>query len=344
MTKKENKKATIYEVAKQADVSTATVSRVLNDSPNVADKTKEKILEVIDELGFSPQLTAQKLAAGKVQTLAVVVPSFTTPYFNEVLKGIKDKLTGTELEMILYNTGSQHKEERMERFFDRGMADAVIILSINLRDKVHRQLQATKTPTVLLNTTHPDYSYFELNDYHGGFLVGEHLAGQGFKSIGMISTALESKTTNERRRGFIDALEKYDVPVNEDYFVKGDSTKHDGFTEEVGFEAIHKMLNHGNFPEAIFCMNDTQAVGAIYALSQVGMNVPEDIAIMGYDNIKMSKYLDLTTIDQKMYSIGTGAIDCLTDMINHPERDTLHQKKFDPILVERGSTTRKGKD
>jgi LacI family transcriptional regulator len=129
-----DKRATIYEVSDQAGVSTATVSRVLNDSPNVSDKTKEKVLEVIDELNFSPQLTAQKLATRKPLLLAVVVPTFTTPYFNEVLKGIKDEIGNIDLDMIMYNTGSQNREERLERFFKRGMAMPLsFFLSISKR-------------------------------------------------------------------------------------------------------------------------------------------------------------------------------------------------------------------
>jgi LacI family transcriptional regulator len=332
-----DKRATIYEVADQAGVSTATVSRVLNDSPNVSDKTKKKVLEVIDELDFSPQLTAQKLATSKPLLLAVVVPSFTTPYYNEVLKGIKDEIGSIDLDMILYNTGSQNREERLERFFNRGMADAFIILSINIEEKIHRQLQATKTPVVLINTTHTAYNYYDINEYRGGQLAGRHLAQQGFDTIGMISSYRDTPHSSERKRGFIDALEQEGITINEDYFVKGESTKHLGFTEESGFEAVQKFEELGSFPEAIFCMSDTQAIGAIYALSKLGMQVPDDIAVMGYDNIKLSKYLDLTTVDQKMHTLGVDATRRLATLLEHYD-EPLHKTTIDPILVDRGST------
>jgi LacI family transcriptional regulator len=338
-----HKRATIYEVARVAGVSTATVSRVLNDSPNVAKKTKENVLKVIDKMAFSPQLTAQKLAGGSPQTLGVVVPSFTTPYFNEVLKGIKDGLMGTDLDLMLYNTGSENKEERMQLFFNHGMADAVIIVSINLTEKAHQHLQSTGTPTVLINSSRPDYSYYELNDYEGSYLAGEHLAQQGFKEIGMISSPTDSQMAKDRRRGFMDALEANHIPINENYFVKGDTTKHGGLTEETGFEAVQKLSEAGKYPEAIFCTDDTQAIGAIYGLSQAGLNVPDDIAIMGYDNIKMSKFLDLTTIDQKMYSVGTGSIECLLEQFNRPKERSMRQIQIEPELVVRGSTKRKKK-
>lgn len=335
-----NKKVTIYEVAKKAEVAISTVSRVLNGSENVSDKTKEKVDLAIQELNFRPQVSARKLASKEPQMLAIAVPSFTTPYFNEVLKGVKDEIKKMDLDIILYNTGSKDPEEGVQNFFDRGTADAVILLSINVRDKVHQLIQATQTPAVLVNSSHSAYNYFMLNDYQGGYLAGEHLVKQGFEKLGMITSIVDSHTSKERVRGFKDALKNYKMEINNDFFMSGDTTKHGGFTEEAGFEAIYKFDKQGAFPEAIFCSNDTQAVGAIYALSKLGINVPDDIAIMGYDNIKLSKYLDLTTIDQKMYTIGVQATKRLAEIIEKPD-DELYQTTINPVLVQRGSTKNK---
>ncbi|WP_020403057.1 LacI family DNA-binding transcriptional regulator [Gracilimonas tropica] len=332
-----NKKVTIYEVAKQAEVAISTVSRVLNGSENVSEKTKEKVQKAIKELNFRPQVSARKLASKEPQMLAIAVPSFTTPYFNEVLKGVKDEIKKMDLDIIMYNTGSKDPEEGVQNFFDRGTADAVILLSINVSDRVHELMQATQTPAVLVNSSHPSYNYFMLNDYQGGYLAGEHLVKQGFENLGMITTIVESQSSKERMRGFKDALKNYKMKIDEELFMSGDTTKHGGFTEEAGFEAIYKYEKLGRFPDAIFCSNDTQAVGAIYALSKLGMRVPNDIAIMGYDNIKLSKYLDLTTVDQKMYTIGVQATKRLAEVIEKPS-DELYQTTINPVLVQRGST------
>lgn len=332
-----SKKVTIYEVAKQAGVAISTVSRVLNGSENVSKATKEKVDKAIKELHFRPQVSARKLASKEPQMLAIAVPSFTTPYFNEVLKGVKDEIKKMDLDIIMYNTGSKDPEEGVQNFFDRGTADAVILLSIDVSDTVHELIQATQTPAVLVNSSHPSYNYFMLNDYQGGYLAGEHLVRQGFESLGMITSIVESRTSKERIRGFKDALKNYKMKIDNDLFMSGDTTKHGGFTEEAGFEAIYKFEKLGKFPDAIFCSNDTQAVGAIYALSKLGMDVPEDIAIMGYDNIKLSKYLELTTIDQKMYTIGVQATKRLAEIIEKPD-DELYQTTINPVLVERGST------
>lgn len=331
-------KATIYEVAKQVGVSTATVSRVLNDSPRVSEETKRRVMEVIDELNFTPQLTARKLATGEPQMMAVVVPSFTTPYYNEVLKGIKDEIAHIDLDMMMYNTGSKNPEERMKLFFDRGMADAVIILSIDLPDEIHKQLKANGIPTVLVNTKHEDYNYYHVDDYKGSYLAGTYLAEQGFQDIGLISSAFESKSSAERNRGFKDALKEHNIAISDEYIAKGESEKHAGFSEEAGYEAIEEMKERGNFPEAIFCLNDTLAIGAMYALSRLRKNVPGDIAVMGYDNIKLSKYYDLTTVDQQMYTTGTKALRQLARIVRGETE--LHQEDVEPKLVERGSTRR----
>lgn len=332
-----NKKVTIYEVARKAGVAISTVSRVLNGSQNVSAETKIKVDAAIKELNFRPQVSARKLASKEPQMLAIAVPSFTTPFFNEVLKGVKDEIKKMDLDIILYNTGSKNPEEAVHNFFDRGTADALIILSIDITDKIHDVLQSTQTPVVLVNSSHESYNYFMLNDYQGGYMSGEHLVKKGFERIGMISTATKNRSSIERERGFKDALKNYKMKVDTDLFISGDSEKHGGFTEEAGFEAINKYNEMGKFPDAIFCANDTQALGAIHAINKLGMSVPKDIALMGYDNIKFSKYMDLTTVDQKMYTTGVQATSRLAEIIRNPDSE-LYQTTINPVLIERGST------
>ena len=332
-----NKKVTIYDVAKRADVAISTVSRVLNGSLNVSDKTKERVQEAIKALNFRPQVNARKLASKEAQMLAVAVPSFTTPFFNEVLKGVKDELKKTDLDIILYNTGSKDPEEAVTNFFDRGSADAVILISIDVSDTAHMHLQSSGIPTVLVNSQHQDYNYFMVNDYQGGFMAGEHLISSGYERIGMISTPVKTRTSIERENGFKNAFKKLKQSPKKEYFITGDTSKHAGFTEEAGFEAINKYSQMSEFPDAIFCLNDSMALGALHSISRLGLRVPDDVAIMGYDNIKLSKYLDLTTIDQQMHTIGTQAISRLLAIIKSKETQ-LFQTMINPILIPRGST------
>jgi len=333
------KKITIYQVAQRAGVAISTVSRVLNNSPNVSQSTKDKVEEAIKELNFRPQVSARKLASRKPQMLAIAVPSFTTPYYTEVLKGVKDEIDDLDLDIVIYNTGSKNPEEGIENFFNRGTADTVITISIDITDEVHHRLQSSEIPIVLIGSNHPMYNYFDLNNQKGGFLAGEHLVKQGFKSFGMILPAKNTKSSLLRYNGFIDALKEFKMPINEKFFVRGESKKHAGFTEEAGFEAIYEYDKMGEYPDAIFCSNDTQAIGAYHAISKLGLKIPDDIAIMGFDNIKFTKYLDLTTIDQKMYSVGVDATKRLAQIIRNNDQSKV-QKTIDPVLIPRGSTKR----
>lgn len=335
--KPKQKKITIYQVAQRAGVAISTVSRVLNNSPNVSEKTKEKVNKAISELNFRPQVSARKLASREPQMLAIAVPSFTTPYYNEVLKGVKDQIKEMDLDIVIYNTGSKNPKEGIENFFDRGTADTVITISIDIDEDVHKQLQASQVPIILIGSSHPEYDYFELNNRKGGFMAGEHLIKQGYKNLGMILPAVDTRAGEFRKEGFLDALREFKMPVREDLFVKGTSTKHAGFTEEAGFEAIYEYDKRDEFPDAIFCSNDTQAIGAYHALSQLGMKIPDDIGLMGYDNIKFTRYLDLTTIDQRMYTVGVEATKRLAEIIKHPTVEKV-QEIIDPFLVARNST------
>lgn len=335
--KSKNKKITIYQVASRAGVAISTVSRVINNSPNVSQKTKDKVNEAIKTLNFRPQVSARKLASREPQMLAIAVPSFTTPYYTEVLKGVKDEIQEMDLDIVIYNTGSKNPTEGIENFFDRGTADAVITISIEITENVHHQLQSSEIPIILIGSSHPDYNYFELNNRKGGFLAGEHLIKQGYQRLGMIKPVLKTKPSTERELGFREALKEFKMPIHEKLFVTGQSEKHAGFTEEAGFEAIYEYDKLGEFPDAIFCANDTQAIGAFHALSKLGMRIPEDIGIMGYDNIKFTKYLDLTTIDQKMYSVGVMGTKRLAEIIKRGPGEKV-QKIIDPILLARNST------
>lgn len=332
-----HKKITIYQVAERAGVAISTVSRVLNDSPNVSEQTKRKVKEAITDLNFRPQVSARNLASRKPQMLAIAVPSFTTPFFNEVLKGVKDEIREMDLDIIIYNTGSKNPEEAVENFFDRGTADALIAISININERIHEQIEGSGIPTVLVGSSHPEYNYYELNDFNGGFIAADHLIKQGFQKLSIILPAMDTKASEERRRGFVEAMREYNIPVEDRFFVRGDSTKHAGFTEEAGFEAVQRMKQLGEFPEAIFCMNDTQAIGAFHGLNQLGLKIPDDIALMGYDNIKFTRYLDLTTVDQQMHKVGMMATKKLAELIKNPDIG-LEQTKIQPVLVKRNST------
>lgn len=333
------KKITIYDVAKRAGVAISTVSRVLNQSPYVSDETKTRVDAAIRDLEFYPQANARKLAKREPQIISVAVPTFTTPFFNEVLKGVKDEIKSMDLDFIIYNTGSDNPEKHFEQFLEKGIPDALIIFSIEITDFIHRRIKDLPIPVILVGADHPDYDYIHWDNYRGGFLAAEHLIKQGFKKIGMIRPHTISKISDLRERGFRDALREYGIPMDEDCLVSGITRKHAGFSEEAGHEAIQILKHRNKIPEALFCSNDAQALGAMYALKELGLRVPEDVAIMGYDNIKIARYLELTTIDQKMYQVGRQAIQRIATLFQNPDAEPL-KDKVTPELIVRKSTSR----
>ncbi|MDG5767185.1 LacI family DNA-binding transcriptional regulator [Balneolales bacterium ANBcel1] len=333
------KKQTIYDVARAANVAISTVSRVLNGSPYVSKATKDRVQKAIEELDFRPQVNARKLARREPQVIAVALPTFTTPFFNEVLKGIKDQLKHTDLDFIIYNTGSENSEQSFKTFLDRGIPDALLIFSINIEDSIAKRLNTAEIPVVLVGSRHSDFNYIYWNNYKGGYMAGEHLIREGYKKIGMVRSHSKSPVADSREKGFREVLLEHNLPLDENFFVKGITRKHSGYSEEAGYESVQIMEDRGGLPEAIFCTNDAQAIGVMHALRERSMRIPEDVAVMGYDNIKMAKYVGLSTIDQKMYDVGIQSINRLIDMIKKKD-NSIKQSEIDPELVIRQSTRR----
>lgn len=334
-----HKKITIYDVARRAGVAISTVSRVLNESPYVSDQTRKKVEKAISDLEFYPQVNARKLASKQPQIIAVAVPTFTTPFYNEMLKGLKDEIQSLDLDFIIFNTGSSQPTENLRGFLDRGTPDALIIFSIALDEPLLRRLHKIHVPVILVDLDYPDFDSIRWNNYMGGRLAGEHLIRCGYRKIGMIRSQRNVHITQAREEGFITMLEEHGITVDERYVASGISTKHAGFSEEAGYEAAQILYERGPLPEAIYCSNDTQAIGAMCAFRELGINVPDDVGLMGYDNIKTAKYIGLTTIDQKMTQVGSMAVKRMAELIYSKEKNPAHvQTLIEPELIVREST------
>ncbi|MEX1123104.1 MAG: LacI family DNA-binding transcriptional regulator, partial [Balneolales bacterium] len=319
------------------NVAISTVSRVLNDSPYVSTETKNRVKKAIDELHFRPQVSARNLARRTPHIIAVATPAFTTPFFNEVLKGVKDEIRDTELDFIIYNTGSDDPEGNLKNFLDRGVPDALIIFSIEIDDEIHDRLKDLPIPVVLVGSNHAEYNNFWWDNYKGGSMAAEHLVNQGFKNIGMIRKITQTSISDHRERGFRETLIKLGQPLQDEFLVSGITKKHKGYSEEAGYEAIKILKERNNMPDAIFCANDAQAIGALHALNELDIHVPNDVAVMGYDNIKISHFLNLTTINQKMYDIGIRATKRMEELIKNPGQK-IQQYVIEPELIVRKST------
>ncbi|WP_440999022.1 LacI family DNA-binding transcriptional regulator [Fodinibius sp. SL11] len=328
--------STIYDIAKKAGVSIATVSRVVNNSEGIADKTREKVLKVADELGYYPQAYAQGLARKKKNIIMVVVPVLSNYFFMEVLAGIQDEISKYNYDLNIFNvqsTGEDNMFSQVENIIKRQWADGYLFISTHLRDTELEKLQNYDMPITLIDESYPGMDSVSVDNEKGIEKAMHYFLENGMTRIAIISAMKTSKPGRQRIEGYKKALKEAGVSVEEDLIVSGDSMYRDGFSEQNGYEAMKKLLELPNPPQACFCTSDIQAVGAMKAMEEKGMQIP----IIGYDDITISNYIGLSTIRQPMYDMGSLATKKLMDRMKNREVEPEH-KVFAPELILRSST------
>lgn len=303
----EREKRTIYDVASEAGVAISTVSRVLNGSTEVSEATRRRVEAAIEKLQFRPQRTARTLAQKQTHSLAVAMPSFTSLFYVELLKGVKDELRDHDTDLLLCNLGSTAPYQTLYRFLNRGAVDALLLTSLPVDEQLERELLKLHAPVVLIGTRNEHFDAFAWDDVRGAEAATRHLIACGHRRIGMITAHPWSYSTDGRIQGYRRALEAGGLAFDPALVVAGETTKHAGFSEEAGFEGMQKLLALPERPTAVFVTSDVKAFGAWSAVREAGLRVPDDIALVGYDNLKLSRYLGLTTVDQRMYDVGRRA-------------------------------------
>lgn len=310
-------KVTIYDVADRAGVAISTVSRVLNDSHEVSDETKAKVEAAIKALQFRPDRTAKMLAQRQTGWLTVAVPSSTSQVYNELLKGIKDCLRKYDIDMLLCNMGSSAPKKTLLRFLDRGAVDALLLASLPTDPELTVELKALHAPVVLVGTQSAEFDSIVWDNQAGGVAAVQHLIDSGHTRIGMITPHTMDSELSDRQvatdlyNGYKIALERAGLPFDPALVQSGRTTKHAGFSEEAGFEAMQTLLDEDPGLSAVFASSDVQALGAWKALREAGRSVPEDVALVGYNNIKVSEYIGLSSVDQELLKYGYTATEML---------------------------------
>jgi len=330
-------KRTIYDVASEAGVAISTVSRVLNGSSEVSAATRTRVEEAIEKLQFRPQRTARTLAQKQTHSLAVAMPSFTSLFYVEVLKGIKDELRDHDTDLLLCNLGSTAPYQTLYRFLNRGAVDALILTSLPVDEQLERELLKLHAPVVLLGTRNEHFDAFAWDDLRGAEVATRHLVERGHTSIGMITAHPWSYSTDGRIQGYRRGLEAGGLAFDPSLIVTGETTKHAGFSEEAGYEGMQKLLQREVPPTAVFVTSDVKAFGAWSAARNAGIRVPEDVALIGYDNLKLSRYLGLSTMDQRMYDVGRRATARLVERMREGTGNPI-QEEITPALIARRSS------
>lgn len=303
-------KITIYDVADRAGVAISTVSRVLNGSPEVSPETRRRVQAAIEALEFRPDRTAKSLAQRETNSIAVAVPSSTSQFYNELLKGVKDCLREHDIDLLLCNLGSGAPRQTLWRFLTRGAVDALMLASLPVDERLTHELRMLHAPVVLIGAESPVFDCFHWDDESGAHAAAAHLIENGHRRIGLItanvwdSKLADTQANTHRVAGYRRALEEAGIEFDADLVQSGRTLKHAGFSEEAGYEAMQKLLAIDSTISAVFAMSDVQAIGAWKALRETGRSIPGEFAIVGYDDIKISRYVGLTSVDQQMQQIG----------------------------------------
>lgn len=333
-----NSSTTIHDVAERAGVSPATVSRVVNETGETADATRKRVLEAVEELRYRPSRTAKSLSEGSTQTIAVAVPTFTTPFHNELLKGVRARLKEFNTDLLLCDLEWADPEASLLDFLDRGAMDGLLAVGLSMTETVANEVEKLGGPTILIGTRWQNFDSFYWDETTGAQMATEHLIEQGHTRIGMLTTHRESPIRSARVRGYKDALSAADIQPQDGWIAEGNTEKHAGFSEESGYEAMEALLERDDSITAVFATSDVQAIGAWQALRQRGLNVPDDVAIVGYDDIKVSRFIGLTSVAQNMHDIGERATDLLMRRLQKTGPVEILSEIVTPELVVRDSS------
>lgn len=310
---------TIYDVAREANVSMATVSRVVNGNPNVKPTTRKKVLTTIERLGYRPNAVARGLASKKTTTVGAIIPDISNIFFSELARGIEDIATMYKYNMILSNSDSnKDKELQLINTMLEKQVDGILFMGGNITDEHIQQFKTSSAPVVLAATYDstgviPSVNIdYELAAYEA---TKELISSNNNKQPALVASTRDTMVNNLKYEGYIRALNEANIDVDETYIIKGDNS-YDG-----GIGAVEKLLAKDKLPSSVFVTFDEIAIGVIHGFQDRGYKVPEDIQVFGFDNTKLAKMVrpTLTTVVQPMYDIGAVAMRLLTKYMNKEE-------------------------
>ncbi|MFJ9180339.1 LacI family DNA-binding transcriptional regulator [Streptomyces sp. NPDC102360] len=305
---------TLEEVAARAGVGRGTVSRVINGSPRVSEATRAAVEEAVAELGYVPNTAARALAANRTDAIALVVPEpetrfFTEPYFSDVLRGVGAELADTEMQLILTFAGSDRERRRLAQYLAAHRVDGVLLVSVHADDPLPDLLGQLEIPAVVSGrrSAAETLPSVDSDNYVGARSAVEHLLSRGRTAIAHIAGRLDVFGAQRRVDGYRDALVDSGRPVDERLIVEGH------FSEEGGRAAMSELLAARPDLDAVFAASDVMAAGARQALREAGRRIPDDVALVGFDDSAIARHMDppLTSVRQPMEEMGRAMTDLL---------------------------------
>lgn len=329
------------DVARVAGVSTSTVSHVINNDRFVSDAIREKVDAAIKDLNYAPSALARSLKLNQTHTIGMLITASTNPFYSELVRGVERSCFERGYSLVLCNT--EGDEQRMNRNLETLMqkrVDGLLLLCTETHQPSKEIMQRyPSVPTVMMDWAPFDGTsdLIQDNSLLGGDMATQHLIDKGYRRIACITGPLDKTPARLRQEGYLAAMDRAGLPVHDGYQITAD------FEFNGGFEAMQKLLTQALRPQAVFIGNDAMAFGAYQALYQAGLSVPQDMAIIGYDDIELARFMTppLTTIHQPKDELGELAIDVLIHRMAQP---ALQQQRLQltPVLIERGSVSAGG--
>ncbi|SER68052.1 LacI family DNA-binding transcriptional regulator [Streptomyces qinglanensis] len=327
---------TLEQVAARAGVGRGTASRVINGSPRVSERTRSAVQAAVAELGYVPNRAARALAAGSMDAVALVVPEqenrlFAEPYFSEILRGVSAELGDTDMQLLLTLIRDQRGRERFAQYAAAHRVDGVLLVSVHGDDPLPDLLREVGMPAVLGGRrSHAEQlPYVDSDNLLGAQLAVEHLLGRGRRKVATVTGPPDIYGARCRLAGYHAALRAAGLesappdaddggfPADGPLVVQGD------FTEEGGHRAMRELLARDPEVDAVFCASDVMAAGARLALREAGRKVPEDVALVGFDDSAVARHMDppLTTVRQPIEEMGRAMVRMLLDLMARARED-----------------------
>jgi DNA-binding LacI/PurR family transcriptional regulator len=331
-----NSTPTIYDVADLAGVSIATVSRVLNSPDRVSEISRLKVMRAIDQLGFVPNAEARARGLQNTGQIGVVTPFFTSPSFTDRLRGVASALSNSKYELVVYTVDSI---DRLNGYLGalpiKGSLDGLIIMSLPVDEAAAQRLIANQLETVLVEYGQPRFSSILVNDWEGAKLAAEHLVANGHRHCAYVYFGQHPDYSIhpevQRLEGFREALAENGISLTDEYIKYVPISRH-GIAEK-----LRELINLPEPPTSIFAPADDLAIRVIHELRKLGLHTPEDISVVGFDDIDIAEHVDLTTINQSLVESGQMAVEMLLARLADPGRP-VQQMSLQVHLEVRGTT------
>ncbi|WP_329561577.1 LacI family DNA-binding transcriptional regulator [Kitasatospora sp. NBC_01266] len=314
---------TLEEVAVLAGVGRGTVSRVINGSPRVSDRTRAVVEQAVAELGYVPNRAARTLVTSRTDAIALVVPEaetrlFSEPYFADIISGVCAELSDSELQLLLILVRDQRERDRLAAYLRAQRVDGVLLVAVHREDPLPSTLEELRIPVVLAGrrADHESLSYVAADNLGGARAAVRHLLAAGRQRIATITGPLDMEVAEARLAGYRAALAEAGEPQAAELVGLAD------FTEQGGRAAMRELLDRAPDLDAVFCASDVLAAGALQVLRAAGRRVPEDVALIGFDDSIVARHTDppLTSVRQPIAELGRTMVRLLLDEIADPHR------------------------